>query len=146
MNCNGILNNTHWDPWFKTCWWDMQPMMRLLVWIWLWSGVVKCHCDHFVPGKDRCQGEGIIPRCSLGTHFWVAVSNGCTPKCAEQRSPQGTWYCCLPTHGHCWERPRTNPVETHLLCCFWLQAKQGMCQELVGTVHTGSARAALLQS
>lgn len=100
----------------------------------------------FVLDNHRWQGEGINPKCSLGTHFWGALNNECTPQCAEQRSPQGTWCCSLLTHGHCWNRPSTNPVQTHLLCCFQHQAKQGTCQELVGMVHShDTACAALLQ-
>lgn len=55
----------------------MQPIMRLLVWIWPWSGVVKRHCDHFVLGKHGCQGEGINPRCSSGSRFWWVRTQVC---------------------------------------------------------------------
>lgn len=71
--------------------------------------------------KGKAPTQGVVWALIFG---WLWVM-GYAPKCAEQRSPQGTWYCCLPTHGHCWERPSTNPVEIHLLCCFWHQAEQG---------------------
>lgn len=66
----------------------------------------------FRPWETWVSRGSINPRCSSGTRFWVPVSDGYTPKCAEQRSPQGTWYCCLPTHGH---KPSRNPSVVLLL-------------------------------
>lgn len=78
--------------------------------------------------KGKVSAQGVVQALPFG---WLWVT-GTHQSVQSKRSPQGTWYCCLPTCGHCSERLSTNPVETHLLCCFWHLAKQGMWQELVG--------------
>lgn len=93
--------------------------MRLLVWIWPWSGVVKCHCDHFVLGKHKYQGEGTNPRCCLGTYFWVAVSNGLRTKVCRAEVTSGDLVLLF---AHSWtllreaqHKPSRNPSVVLLL-------------------------------
>lgn len=61
-----------------------------------------------VKGKVSTQGVvRVLPfgsLCVTGTH-----------PCVEQRSPQGTWYCCLPLLREAQHKPSRNPSVMLLL-------------------------------